>query len=116
MKVYSDRARRFEFDSQPFSAQVEMLERLLQIDLEQAIVWNLWDQSRHSLEDSPVSYFVGSAGHRGWAILDRLCDVGTSWWGVHYGDFVNPTGVENCRPNGAADGVSGIDKTAVRRS
>ena len=35
---------RLEFESQRYSPQVEMLERLLQLDLEQAIVWQSWDQ------------------------------------------------------------------------
>ena len=48
--------------SQRYSPQVEMLERLLQLDLEQAIVWQAWDDTRESFEDSSVHYVVGSAG------------------------------------------------------
>ena len=55
---------RLEFASQRYSPQVEMLERLLQLDLEQAIVWQAWDQTRDTVEDSPVSYMIGSAGAR----------------------------------------------------
>ncbi len=53
---------RLEFGSQGYSPQVEMLERLLQLDLEQAIVWQAWDQTRDSFENSSVNYVIGSAG------------------------------------------------------
>ena len=39
-----------------------MLERLLQLDIEQAIVWQQWDEGQDDFEKSPTSYFVGTAG------------------------------------------------------
>jgi hypothetical protein len=51
-----------EFAVPQYSAQLELLARLLQVDLEQAIVWQSWDESRQGVEESPISYLVGSAG------------------------------------------------------
>jgi len=44
------------------SAQLEMLERLLQLDLEQAIAWQVWDEIRESTEESRVQIAISSAG------------------------------------------------------
>jgi hypothetical protein len=61
--------------SQQYSAQVEMLERLLELDLEQAIVWTSWDESRNEAEKSPISFFVGTAG-----TAAGLFSVGYAMW------------------------------------
>jgi hypothetical protein len=74
---------RLEFGSQQYSPQVEMLERLLQLDLEQAIVWQAWDQTRESFEDSSVSYVVGSAG-----TAAGLFSIGYVVWALRGGAFV----------------------------
>jgi hypothetical protein len=58
---YSDSARLI-LVSQEHSSEVAMLERLLQLDIEQAIVWQQWDEGQDDSEKSPISYFVGTAG------------------------------------------------------
>ena len=72
-----------EFASQQYSPQVEMLERLLQIDLEQAIVWQAWDQMREHTDDSPATYVIGSAGS-----AVGVFSVGYVVWALRGGAFV----------------------------
>ena len=44
------------------SMETEMLRELLQVDLEQAVVWHQWDALQENMETSPILYVVGSAG------------------------------------------------------
>ena len=67
----------------PHSAQLEMLERLLQLDLEQAIVWHMWDNNENELEKSPVTYFVGTAG-----TAAGVASVGYVVWALRGGALV----------------------------
>ena len=69
--------------AQEYSAEIEMLERLLQLDLEQAIVWQQWDDSGQEFEKSPVSYLVGSAG-----TAAGLFSVGYVLWALRGGALV----------------------------
>jgi hypothetical protein len=71
------------FVAQQYSSQVEMLERLLQMDLEQAIVWQSWDQSKEAEDTSPISVLVGSAGS-----VAGLFSVGYVLWALRGGAFV----------------------------
>ena len=106
----------FEIVAQPYSAQLEMLERLLQLDLEQAIVWQMWDNRSNDLEESPVTYFVGSAGtaagvisvgyvvwaRRGGALVTAVTSSIPTW------KVVDPTALltaYRASPTGAADAV-----------
>ncbi len=67
---------------QQYSAQIEMLERLLQLDMEQAILWQQWDDGRDDFGKSPISYFVGSAGTAAGAF-----SVGYVLWALRGGAF-----------------------------
>jgi hypothetical protein len=72
-----------EFVSRQYSPQVEMLERLLQLDMEKAIVWQLWDQTREHADESPVSYMIGSAGS-----AVGVFSIGYVVWALRGGAFV----------------------------
>ncbi len=74
---------RLSLASQRYSPQVEMLERLLQLDLEQAIVWQAWDQTRETFEESPVHYVVGSAG-----VAVGMFSIGYVVWALRGGALV----------------------------
>ena len=43
------------------SSSIEMFERLLQLDLEQAIVWTQWDEYRDVSDQTSIQYYVGLA-------------------------------------------------------
>ncbi len=60
-----------------YSVQVEMLERLLQLDLEQAIVWQSWDESRDEIENTPISFLLARLARR----------LGFSRWAMCCGHF-----------------------------
>ena len=60
-----------------------MLGRLLQLDLEQAIIWQQWDERLDNLDESPISYFVGTAG-----TAAGLFSIGYVLWGLRGGAFV----------------------------
>ena len=76
-------SRSIEFGSQEYSPHAEMLERLLQLDLEQAIVWQMWDNSRDFFEDSAMHYVVGSA-----SVATGLFSVGYVMWALRGGAFM----------------------------
>ena len=97
-----------------YSAQLAMLERLLQVDLEQAIVWQLWDDQRDAMEESPISFLVGSAGTAAGTILGWLCSLGASRWCVNDGVCVESSRMADCRPDGAADCLSCIQQNGGR--
>ena len=64
-----------------------MLERLLQLDLEQAVVWQMWDHARDSFEDSSTHYFVGSA-----SVATGLFSVGYVMWALRGGALITAMG------------------------
>ena len=64
------------------SLELEMFKRLLQLDLEQAIVWQQWDESRMD-EDGSTHFFVGTAG-----VAAGLFSVGYVFWAIRGGAFV----------------------------
>jgi hypothetical protein len=64
------------------SLELEMFERLLQLDIEQAIVWQQWDQYQQS-EESALSFYIGSAG-----IAAGIFSVGYVLWALRGGAFV----------------------------
>ena len=66
-----------------YSPHAEMLERLLQMDLEQAIVWQMWDESRDFFENYDPHYFVGSA-----SVATGLFSVGYVMWALRGGAFM----------------------------
>ena len=69
----------FEFDN-----NASEIERLLQIDLHQAIVWHEWDDSREETELASQSFVVGSAA----ATAAGLISVGYLFWGLRFGAFM----------------------------
>lgn len=72
-----------EIDIAPLrSLESQMLERLLQLDLEQAVVWQQWDDNR-SEEEALSNVFVGNAG-----IATGLFSVGYVLWALRGGAFV----------------------------
>ena len=68
-----------------YSIEVEMLERLLQVDLEQAIVWQQWDEIADQLSDDVFlnQYLVGTAG-----ATAGLFSAGYVMWGLRGGVFM----------------------------
>ncbi len=64
------------------SLELEMFGRLLQLDMEQAIVWQQWDQYQHT-EESPFSFYIGSAG-----VAAGIFSVGYVLWALRGGAFV----------------------------
>ncbi len=62
------------------SLELEMFERLLQLDLEQAIVWQQWDESRMDDEGSTYTFYVGTAG-----VTASLLSVGYVLWALRGG-------------------------------
>ncbi len=64
------------------SLELEMFERLLQLDLEQAIVWQQWDESQFQDEGS-FHFYVGTAG-----VAAGLFSVGYVLWAIRGGAFV----------------------------
>ena len=64
------------------SLELAMLDRLLQLDLEQAIVWHQWERNQHQ-EDSTSSFYVGTAG-----IAAGMFSVGYVFWALRGGAFV----------------------------
>ncbi len=103
---------------QAFSTQVEMLERLLQLDLEQAIVWQLWDDNRDAADESPISYFVGSAGTaaglfsvgyvlwalRGGAIMTAMASSLPAW------RIVDPTALLTAYRSSTKQAADGVER------
>ncbi|WP_182870463.1 Ig-like domain-containing protein, partial [Stieleria mannarensis] len=45
-----------------YSPELEQLERMLQQDMRQAIVWTQWDDTQTEDEHTPITVFVGAAG------------------------------------------------------
>ena len=74
---------KFSPAAQPYSAEIEMLGRLLQLDLEQAIIWQQWDERLDDVDESPISYFVGTAG-----TAAGLFSIGYVLWALRGGAFV----------------------------
>ena len=63
-----------------FSAEIEMFERLLQLDLEQAIVWQQWDDANQLADESAFSLYVGSAG-----VGAGIFSIGYAFWALRGG-------------------------------
>ncbi|MCO8120950.1 DUF4347 domain-containing protein [Stieleria sp. TO1_6] len=66
------------------SQELRQLERLLQQDLKQAILWDMWDHPDMSPIERPVTMFIGSAG----AALG-LFSIGYVTWAVRGGAFLS---------------------------
>ncbi len=64
------------------SLELEMFGRLLQLDLEQAIVWQQWDQLQQG-EETATSFYVGTAG-----IAAGMFSIGYVFWALRGGAFV----------------------------
>ncbi len=70
-------------ESTEASSTLRQLERVLELDLKQAIVWDLWDNPEEALEERPVTVMVGSAG-----TAAGLFSIGYAMWGLRGGAFV----------------------------
>ncbi|QEF96413.1 hypothetical protein Mal15_04410 [Stieleria maiorica] len=62
------------------SPELKQLERLLQQDMQQAIVWTQWDDSQTEEEHTPMTVFVGAAG-AGMSVFS----VGYVFWALRGG-------------------------------
>ena len=64
------------------SSELAMFERLLQLDLEQAIVWQQWDRTIFE-EEGSFNFYVGTAG-----VAAGLFSIGYVFWAIRGGAFV----------------------------
>ena len=64
--------------------ELRELERIMQLDIEQAIVWDLWDNPETEYEESQAEIFVGSAG-----TAAGFFSIGYVLWALRGGAFVS---------------------------
>lgn len=64
-------------------SDIGQLEQMIRMDMQQAIVWDLWDKEEALLEESPIEFLVGSAG-----AAAGLFSIGYVMWALRGGAFV----------------------------
>ena len=69
--------------NQQLTTEVVMLERLLQLDLEQAIVWQEWDAYRKSTNETHFQYVAGAA-----TACTGIASIGYVVWALRGGAFI----------------------------
>ncbi|MGB7344042.1 MAG: cadherin domain-containing protein [Pirellulaceae bacterium] len=79
LMIFSDQS----FVSLDFSNMATEFDRLLQLDIQQAIVWHAWDDAREEVEQGTYNFIVGSA-----ASAAGLISVGYLFWGLRLGAFM----------------------------
>ena len=66
------------------SDEMRQLERILKMDLRQAILWDMWDNNDNLLDDSPTRMFIGTAG-----AAAGLFSFGYVMWALRGGAFMS---------------------------